>query len=151
MSAVGMLQQLSWYKRISATPNRSNEMGREEIAATYLRYYVLKQQEDRSAVREVDALVQDDPTEAWEVTRILVNTAPSDEALAYVAAGPLEELLHRHGSVLIDRIEEESRGNERLQLALSGVWGLDRDSPVFDRWYALMWKFGFAEGKRRPL
>ena len=126
-------------------------MGREEIAATYLRYYVLKQQEDRSAVREVDVLVQDDPTEAWEVTRILVNTAPSDEALAYVAAGPLEELLHRHGSVLIDRIEEESRGNERLQLALSGVWGLDRDSPVFDRWYALMWKFGFAEGKRRPL
>jgi len=146
-----MLQQLSWCKRISATPNGSNEMGREEIAATYLRYYVLKQQEDRSAVREVDVLVQDDPTEAWEVTRILVNTAPSDEALAYVAAGPLEELLHRHGSVLIDRIEEESRGNERLQLALSGVWGLDRDSPVFDRWYALMWKFGFAEGKRRPL
>lgn len=37
-----LLQQLSWYKRISATPNRSNEMGREEIAATYLRYYVLK-------------------------------------------------------------------------------------------------------------
>ena len=126
-------------------------MGREEIAATYLRYYVLKQQEDRSAVREVDVLVQDDPTEAWEVTLILVNTAPSDEALAYVAAGPLEELLHRHGSVLIDRIEEESRGNERLQLALSCVWGLDRDSPVFNRWYALMWKFGFAEGKRRPL
>ena len=59
-------------------------MGREEIAATYLRYYVLKQQEDRSAVREVDVLVQDDPTEAWEVTLILVNTAPSDEALLYV-------------------------------------------------------------------
>jgi hypothetical protein len=126
-------------------------MGREEIAVTYLRYYVLKQQEDRSALQEVDTLVRDDPTEAWEVTRILVNTAPSDEALAYVAAGPLEELLHRHGSVLIDRIEEESRGNARLQLALSGVWGLDPGSPVFDRWYALMWKYGFAEGKRRPL
>jgi hypothetical protein len=126
-------------------------VGREEIAATYLRYYVLKKQEDRWAVREVDTLVRDDPTEAWEVTRILVNAAPSDEALAYVAAGPLEELLHKHGSVLIDRIEEESRGNARLQLALSGVWGLDRDSPVFDRWYALMWKFGFAEGKRRTL
>jgi len=124
---------------------------REEIAATYLRYYGLKQQEDRWAVAEVDALVRDDPTEAWEVTRVLVNTAPSDEALAYVAAGPLEELLHRHGSVLIDRMEEESRGNARLQLALSGVWGLDRSSPVFDRWYALMWKYGFAEGERGPL
>src|SRR5579864_8917866 len=126
-------------------------MSREDLASTYLRHYILKQQEDGWAIRELNTLVQDDPTEAWEVTRILVNTAPSDEALAYVAAGPLEELLHRHGSVLIDRIEEESRGNERLQLALSGVWGLDRDSPVFDRWYALMWKYGFAEGKRMPL
>jgi hypothetical protein len=140
-----------WYNRISATPNRSNAVGREEIAATYLRYYALKKQEDNWAVREVDTLVQDDPTEAWEVTRILVNTAPSDEALAYVAAGPLEELLHKHGSVLINRIEEESRGSARLQLALSGIWGLDRSSPVFDRWYALMWKYGFAEGKREPL
>lgn len=99
----------------------------------------------------MDTLVRDDPTEAWEITRILVNEAPSDEALAYVAAGPLEELLHRHGSVLIDRIEEESQENARLQLALSGVWGLDRSSPVFDRWYALMWKYGFAESKRTPL
>ena len=105
-------------------------MGREEIAATYLRHHLLKQQEDSWAVREVDTLVRDDPTEAWEVTRVLVNTAPSNEALAYVAAGPLEELLHRHGSVLIDPIEEESKGNARLQLALSGVWGLDRSSPV---------------------
>ena len=126
-------------------------MGHDEIAATYLRYYVLKLQEDSWVVREMDMLVRDDPTEAWEVTRILVNTAPSDEALAYVAAGPLEELLHKHGPVLIDRIEEESRENARLQLALSGVWGLDRSHPVFDRWYALMCKFGFAEGKRGPL
>jgi hypothetical protein len=37
------------------------------------------------------------------------------------------------------------------QLALSGVWGLDRSNPVFDRWYGLMSKYGFAEGKRRPL
>ena len=56
-------------------------MGREEIAATYLRYYVLKKQEDNWAVREVDTLVQDDPTEAWEVTRILVNTAPPEKPL----------------------------------------------------------------------
>jgi hypothetical protein len=110
-----------------------------------------KQQEDSWAVREVNTLVRDDPAEAWEVTRILVETAPSDEALAYVAAGPLEELLNKHGPVLIDRIEEESRENARLQLALSGVWGLDRSNPVFDRWYALMWKYGFAEGKRGPL
>jgi len=126
-------------------------MNREDLASTYLRHYILKQQEDGWAVRELNTLVQDDPTEAWEVTRILVNAAPSDRALAYVAAGPLEELLNNHGPVVIDRIEEESRQNLRLQLALSGVWGIDPSHPLFDRWYALMWKYGFAEGKRRPL
>ena len=126
-------------------------MDREDLASTYLRHYILKQQEDSWVVRELNTLVQDDPTEAWEVTRILVNTAPSDGALAYVAAGPLEELLNKHGPVVIDRIEEESRQNLRLQLALSGVWGIDPSHPLFDRWYALMWKYGFAEGRRRPL
>jgi hypothetical protein len=24
-------------------------------------------------------------------------------------------------------------------------------NPIFKRWYALMWKYGYAEGKRRPL
>jgi hypothetical protein len=41
-----MLQQLSWYKSISATPNRCNEVDREEIAAKYMRHYVLKRQEE---------------------------------------------------------------------------------------------------------
>jgi hypothetical protein len=41
-----MSQQLSWYKLFSVTPNRSNKVDREEIAATYLRHYLLKQQEE---------------------------------------------------------------------------------------------------------
>jgi hypothetical protein len=126
-------------------------ISREELAATYLRHYTLKRQEDWWAFEEVEALVRLNPLEAWEVARILVNTASSDEALAYIAAGPLEDLLKKHGPVVIDCIENESQENVRLQLALSGVWGLNRSNPVFDRWYALMWKYGFAEGKRRPL
>jgi hypothetical protein len=130
---------------------QKRKVSREELAATYLLYYSLKRQQDWWAWEEVDSLVRLNPSEAWEVTRILVKTASSDEALAYVAAGPLEDLLTKHGPVVIEYIENESQQNERLQLALSGVWGLDRSNPVFDRWYALMWKYGFAEGKRRPL
>jgi hypothetical protein len=130
---------------------RKRKVSREELAATYLRHYSLRRQQDWWAWEEVDSLVRLSPSEAWEVTRILVNTAPSDEAIAYVAAGPLEDLLKKHGPLIIDCIENECQRNERLQLALSGVWGLDRSNPVFDRWYALMWKYGFAEGKRRLL
>ena len=126
-------------------------VSREQLASTYLRYHTLKRDEDFWAFEAVDNLVRVNPSEAWEVTRILVSTASSDEALAYVAAGPLEDLLKKHGTAVIDRIENESTTNERLQLALSGVWGLGHNNPVFDRWYSLMWKYGFAEGKRRAL
>jgi hypothetical protein len=51
----------------------------------------------------------------------------------------------------MDRVEEEAHKNSRLQLALSGVWGIEPGNPIFERWYALMRKYGFAEGKREPL
>jgi hypothetical protein len=44
-------------------------------------------------VEELYSLIRVNILEAWEITRILVNTASSDEALAHVAAGPLEDLL----------------------------------------------------------
>ena len=50
----------------------------------------------------------------------------------------------------IHLIEQESHGNEGLRLALSGVW-IDLENPVWDRWYQLMWKYGFAEGRQPPL
>jgi hypothetical protein len=53
-----------------------------------------------------------------------------------------------HGPVVIDRIENESKENARLQLALSGVW-LNRTHPMFERWHKLMGKYGFAEGGRK--
>ncbi|HEY0702487.1 MAG TPA: hypothetical protein VGD60_06950 [Candidatus Acidoferrales bacterium] len=125
-------------------------MDAEELAIAYLHYFETKRKEDRWAWAEVDDLVRRDPQNGWEVTRILVNRSTSEEALGFVAAGPLEDLLKKHGSALIDRIEDECRENDRLRVALSGV-SIGADKPVFERWYALMWKYGFAEGKRTGL
>jgi len=122
----------------------------QSIAGAYLRYHERKREEDRWAVDEIDALVAGDPDTAWEVTRALLGQARSDEELAYIAAGPLEDLLKTHGPRVIDRIERECRNDERLQLALSGVW-VRPDDPVFGRWYALMRQYGFAEGGRTAL
>lgn len=125
-------------------------MNAEELATAYLQYFETKQEDDRWAWSDVDQLVRRKPDQGWEVIRLLVNKAPSDEALAFVAAGPLEDLLKKHGPAVIDQIENECRENDRLRLALSGVW-IGNNTPVFDRWYALMWKYGFAEGKRMGL
>ena len=51
---------------------------------------------------------------------------------------------------VIHLLEQECVENERFQLALSGVW-LHREDPIWQRWYELMWKYGFAEGRRQAL
>jgi hypothetical protein len=123
----------------------------EEIADTYLRHFELRQAQDFWAFEEVHGLFERGELEAaWRMTRLLIKKASSDEALAYVAAGPLEDLLYGPGLAIVEWVETAARSDERLQLALSGVW-LDREDPVYERWYALMDEFGFTYGRRTPL
>ena len=123
----------------------------ETLADSYLRYHAEKRKEDNWAYDELDDMVRQNPHDALEVTLILLRKAGDDDSLlAYIAAGPLEDLLRLRGPEIIDRLEREGKKNSRIQLALSGVWGL-HGLPVFDRWYALMKQWGFATGQRRAL
>jgi hypothetical protein len=55
---------------------------------------------------------------------IIRRISPQDEdILAYVAAGPLEDLLVRHPYAFIDRIESLARNDAHFRRAMSGVWG----------------------------
>jgi len=126
-------------------------MNPEDAAVTYLRYYREKNGEDSWILEKADVAFNSNVDEAWEITRAAIEKAISNEELAYVAAGPLENLLHMHGPAVIDRVEQEAAKSEKFALALSGVWGLEAGTPIFERWYALMWKHGFAEGRRAPL
>lgn len=73
-------------------------------------------------------LTEDEPDEAWGLIVDLVERAPSGEALSWVAAGPLEDLLSRHGSELIGRVEQRASSDSRFRKCLAGV----RDSPRID-------------------
>ena len=53
--------------------------------------------------------------------------------LETVGAGPLEDLLRKHGSALIDRAEKEYVANAKLRTALGSVWLPRQDSPVTAR------------------
>jgi hypothetical protein len=120
------------------------------LADTYLRHRALGREEDFWAWQEVDRIVRADLARGWEITLLLLKKTESDEALAYVAAGPLEDLVDGYGNAAFDIIERACDSDYRLQLALSGVW-LDSDSPVLDRFRVLMTKYGFVKGKRQPL
>ena len=79
--------------------------------------------ENPSVHEELDDLVDDKPGKAWELILALVERAVTDEDLAFVAAGPIEDLIGRHGGSFCDRIIGEARVNARFQTALNYTWG----------------------------
>src|SRR5882672_11234987 len=81
--------------------------------------------ENFDANEELDELVTDEPERAWPlICEIIRRISPQDEdILAYVAAGPLEDLLVRHPYAFIDRIVSLARNDAHFRRAMSGVWG----------------------------
>jgi hypothetical protein len=81
--------------------------------------------ENFDANEELDDLVTDEPERAWPlICEVIRRISPQDEdILAYVAAGPLEDLLVRHPYAFIDRIESLAKNDAHFRRAVSGVWG----------------------------
>ncbi len=72
-----------------------------------------------------------DPEEAWLIILAIKEQAISEDAIALLAAGPMEDLLAHHGNAFIERVEAEARRNPRFNNLLGGVW---RSSISEDVW-----------------
>jgi hypothetical protein len=83
----------------------------------------------RRVFAEIHDLIRSDPERVWPILLELVARAPDDEGLAFVAAGPLEELIQMHLSAFLDRLVEQTRRNPRFREAMQGVWGWERLPP----------------------
>ena len=57
----------------------------------------------------------------------------SDRVVAVLAAGPLEDLLARHGALYIDRVEQLARDDEKFNCLLGGVWRSGMQKEVWRR------------------
>lgn len=78
-----------------------------------------------SHVEQLDELIWEDAEAAWHLILALVDRAPSDEALSFVAASPIEDLIRRRGAEWAHRIAAEAESNTRFREALNYVWGWD--------------------------
>lgn len=72
-------------------------------------------------VEYVDEVARSSPDIAWPLIRALIEAAPNEGDLAYVAAGPLEILLMYHGNVAAQMIRADAMTNVQVQNALSHV------------------------------
>jgi hypothetical protein len=120
------------------------------LADVYLRHHVTGKDEDFWAWEDVQERVRTDLPHAWAITKALVEKADTDRALGYVAAGPLEDFVDGYGDAALDVIEAACETDQKMQLALSGIW-LERESPALMRWQGLMQQYGFMGGSRQPL
>jgi hypothetical protein len=96
-------------------------MNLDSLAALYLRRDS-KSRAGLIALCTADKLVRNDPEQAWEFILRLVAQARDDRDLAYIAAGPLEDLLNLHGLAFIGRVDVEWQRNEKMRRAISAVW-----------------------------
>jgi hypothetical protein len=74
----------------------------------------------------IDRFERMDPETAWRAVVALIERAPSDETLFFVAAGPLEDLIRSRTAWVGPRVLEHARADPRFRQALGGVLGLER-------------------------
>ena len=55
----------------------------------------------------------------------LIEAAPDDTTLSYIAAGPLEHLAWYHGEQFGERLVERTRADPKFRRAMAGILGWD--------------------------
>ena len=113
-----------------------NTEERERLIEAYLAFLETNDQEYIWSFEQLFDLLHEDDCEAfWQVTVEMIERVSEDDPflLAKVAAGPLEDLLRAKGESFFSRVETLARRDAKFRLALTGVWGLEKDQP-------LLWK-----------
>lgn len=94
-----------------------------------------------SGWERLDDLIYASPFLAFEaiklILHLLADEADNEPLLGILAAGPLEDLLARHGETMIDAVEAEAGRNEPFRMLLRGVWRNSMTSDVWARMQAL--------------
>lgn len=63
------------------------------------------------------------PEVAWRLIVALVEAAPTEQALSFVGAGVLEDLIREFGDRLVEQIVSQATADQRMRDALRSVWG----------------------------
>jgi hypothetical protein len=103
----------------------------ERLADAYFIYQESQTNDNFHHWNAVTNIIMDGGGRAVDLVLCLVSKAKSPAALAFVGAGPLEDLLVKHGPAVWGEIKAAARRQPQLRKALGHVWGHNRiDSQV---------------------
>lgn len=77
----------------------------------------------------IDTLVEKAPETALDFLLFALPRFTQDSDVAWLGAGPMENIIGLHGKRLIDRVELEARRDGRFRLLLSSIWGESSTDP----------------------
>lgn len=83
------------------------------------------------AFTQLDDVCRKQPELCWELMLQILDTPHHESVETALAAGPLEDLLARHGAQFIERVEERARSDAKFKDVLGGVW---RNSTPHELW-----------------
>lgn len=90
--------------------------------------------EDNSwALEKLIELCEVDPERGFETIEEILKLNSTDAVLARVAAGPMEDLLVRHGRRFIERIEQLAVVDATFRKMLGAVWKNNIPDDIWDR------------------
>ena len=78
-------------------------------------------------------LLYNDPETLWLLVLEIHHRDHSASIQQVLSAGPIEDLLARHGEAFIDRVETEARIDPLFARLLGGVWPNDMTDAVWQR------------------
>ena len=78
-------------------------------------------------------LMQQEPGEIWRLILEVLRRNSSDKIQEVLAAGPLEDLLAKYGSEVIERVEAEAKSNPKFAQLLGGVWKSSMPDDIWVR------------------
>jgi hypothetical protein len=78
-------------------------------------------------------LIRDHPDLGLDFVSAVLATDPEDRVIALLAAGPLEDVLAKHGPAIIARVEEEARRSPQFRHLLGGVWQNAMTNEIWKR------------------
>jgi hypothetical protein len=120
-----------------------DQLDREDLVRTWIDRHAdpalleisqSKQPDNRFwAWQKLDSLCRDEPELAWSVILEILQRSSSEQVRENLAAGPLENLLTKHGYRFIDRVEAEAWRNADFRELLAGVWQNAMSNELWQR------------------
>ena len=114
---------------------------RDGLIAAYLKAGQNESQDDLWAWQELHELCSANSREAIDVVFALIDACESDSQLAYVVAGPVEDLLWSGNEENFSAFASACERSPKVLRALSMLAWTEED-PMFSRWKKLLVAYG---------